>query len=84
MDTPSNPQAFISYAWTDDEHQQWVLNLATDLRENGGVDVVLDKWDLREGHDVYAFMEKMKTDPNIKKVIIIHQFGQFIEKRAGF
>ena len=24
-----------------------------------GVDVILDKWDLKEGHDVVAFMEKM-------------------------
>jgi hypothetical protein len=30
------------------EHQQWVLNLATELRESG-VDVILDKRDLKEG-----------------------------------
>jgi len=39
-----------------------------ELRESG-VDVILDKWDLREGHDAYAFMEKMVTDPQIKKVL---------------
>jgi hypothetical protein len=33
--------------------------------------VILDKWDLREGHDAVAFMEKMVTDPEINKVLII-------------
>lgn len=46
------------------------MDLATELRESG-VDVILDKWDLKEGHDAVAFMEKMVTDPEIKKVAII-------------
>ncbi|MFQ2659208.1 SEFIR domain-containing protein [Aeromonas caviae] len=64
------PKLFISYSWTDAEHEQWVIDLATDLRESA-VDVILDKWDLKEGHDAVAFMEKMVTDPEIKKVAII-------------
>ena len=52
------------------EHQKWVLDLATQLRENG-VDVTVDKWDLKEGHDAIKFMEKMVTDPEIKKVIVV-------------
>jgi hypothetical protein len=52
---------FISYSWSNPDHQQWVIDLATQLRESG-VDVILDKWDLKEGHDAYAFMEKMVTD----------------------
>jgi SEFIR domain-containing protein len=66
----SNPKAFISYSWSSHEHQTWVLNLATQLRENG-VDVTVDKWDLKEGHDAIKFMEKMVTDPEIKKVIVV-------------
>jgi hypothetical protein len=66
----TNPKAFISYSWTSPEHQQWVLALATQLRESG-VDVIIDKWDLREGHDAIKFMERMVTDPDIKKVIMI-------------
>jgi hypothetical protein len=42
----SNPKAFISYSWSSQEHQRWVLDLATQLRENG-VDVTIDKWDLK-------------------------------------
>jgi hypothetical protein len=66
----SNPKAFISYSWSSPEHQQWVLDLATQLTENG-VDVTIDTWDLREGHDAIKFMERMVTDPAIKKVIIV-------------
>jgi hypothetical protein len=32
---------------------------------------MLDKWDLKEGHDAYAFMERMVSDSEIKKVILI-------------
>jgi len=64
------PKLFISYSWSDREHEQWVVNLATELRESG-VDVILDKWDLKEGNDAIAFMEQMVTNPKIKKVAII-------------
>ncbi|MGF1631246.1 MAG: toll/interleukin-1 receptor domain-containing protein [Kiloniellaceae bacterium] len=66
----SDPKAFISYSWTTPDHEARVLQLATDLRESG-VDVILDKWDLKEGHDAHAFMESMVTDPHIRKVIMI-------------
>lgn len=68
-DTP-NPKLFVSYSWSNADHQGWVVQLATELR-SAGVDVILDKWDLREGHDANAFMERMVNDPNIKKVILI-------------
>jgi len=78
------PKLFISYSWTDAEHEQWVINLATELRERG-VDVILDKWDLKEGHDAVAFMEKMVTDPEIKKVAIIcdEEYAAKADGRAG-
>ena len=63
-------KAFISYSWSTPEHEQWVSDLAERLCEDG-IDVQLDKWGLKEGHDKYAFMEKMVTDPEIKKVVII-------------
>ena len=64
------PKLFISYSWSNPDHEAWVLQLATELRESG-VDVILDKWDLKEGHDANAFMEKMVSDPSIKKVVLI-------------
>jgi hypothetical protein len=77
----SNPKAFISYSWSSDPHQQWVINLATQMRENG-VDVILDKWDLKEGHDAIAFMEQMVSDPSVKKVVVILD-RIYAEKAAG-
>lgn len=68
MTTP--PKLFISYSWSTSEHEQWVVDLASELVDSG-VDVILDKWALREGHDSIAFMEQMVTDPLITKVILI-------------
>ena len=65
-----NPKLFISYCWTNQEHESWVLNLATELVENG-VDVIIDKWNLREGQDSYKFMEQMVNNKDIKKVLLI-------------
>jgi hypothetical protein len=78
------PKLFISYCWSDAEHEQWVVEFATALRESG-VDVILDKWDLKEGHDALAFMEKMVTDPNIKKVALIcdEQYALKADGRLG-
>lgn len=80
----ANPKLFISYSWTNLDHESWVLNLATELRESG-VDVILDKWDLREGHDANAFMEKMVNDPEIKKVALIcdKAYAEKADDRSG-
>ncbi len=68
-DVPT-PKVFISYSWTNDAHVAWVESLATRLQTEG-VEVVFDQWDLKRGHDKYAFMEKMVTDPDVKKVLAI-------------
>ncbi|MGX2954498.1 toll/interleukin-1 receptor domain-containing protein [Shewanella sp. JL219SE-S6] len=41
----SAPRCFISYSHDNENHKEWVLNLATRLVKNG-VDVTLDQWDL--------------------------------------
>ncbi len=61
------PKIFISYSWSSDE---LVLSLAQRLVSQG-VDVVLDKWDLKEGQDKYQFMERCVNDPEITKVLIV-------------
>ena len=75
------PKLFISYSWSNTEYEQNVLQLATELRESG-IDVILDKWDLREGHDSHAFMEKMVADPEIKKVALLCD-QIYVEKADG-
>lgn len=74
-------KVFISYSWSNATHENWVIDLATELR-NSGVDVILDKWDLKEGHDSISFMEKMVTNPDVKKVIIISD-KQYANKADG-
>jgi len=64
------PRVFISYSWTNEEHQKRVLHLANKLRQNG-VDVRIAKWDLQEGQDKYKYMEQMVIDDSVEKVIII-------------
>lgn len=77
----SAPRLFISYSWSSQDHESWVIDLATRLRESG-IDVILDKWELKEGHDSIAFMEKMVTDPTIQKVAVISD-KKYAEKADG-
>lgn len=78
------PKTFISYSWTDTGHEEWVLDLARDLREYG-VDVIIDKWDLEEGQDMVAFMEQMVNDPEMDKVLIIcdEEYAEKADQREG-
>lgn len=75
------PKVFISYAWGSSE---LVLELAKRLVAHG-VDVVLDKWDLKEGQDKYAFMERCVSDPEITKVLIVCDkiYSQKANNRTG-
>ena len=65
-----NPKVFISYAWSNEEYQNKVLSFATALM-NDGVDVLFDKWSLKEGNDTYAFMEKSVVDEKVTNVLIL-------------
>jgi len=64
------PKAFISYSWSSPAHQSAVLEWAEQLIHDG-VEVVLDLYDLKEGHDKYAFMERMVADPSVTHVLVI-------------
>lgn len=76
MDNKEDKQkkVFISYSWTNSRHEKWVYELAERL-VNDGVNVILDKWDLKEGQDKYTFMESMIQDTTIDKVLIICEKG---------
>lgn len=80
----SNPKVFISYAWGTEEYQQKVIAFATELL-NDGIDVVLDRWSLKEGQDTYAFMEQSVNDPEITNVLILLDpiYKQKADDRVG-
>ena len=64
------PKVFISYSWTNQSHQDLVEEWAERLLADG-IEVVLDLYDLKEGQDKYAFMERMVTDPQVTHVLVI-------------
>lgn len=70
MENQTEPKLFVSYSWSNPDHEAWVLQLSEELSSQG-IDVILDKWDLQPGHDANAFMEGMITDQSVTKVIII-------------
>jgi len=55
---PDSPIVFISYSHDSDAHKEWVRELATDLRDRYGIDVILDQWEIGPGDDVPKFMEQ--------------------------
>ncbi len=57
------PTVFISYSHDSEAHKDWVLQLATRLRSNG-VNVLLDRWNLKLGQDLAAFMERDLSTSN--------------------
>jgi len=70
VSTEKHPKVFISYSWSSRPHEDKVMELAKRLISHG-VDVLLDKWDLKEGHDKYTFMEQVVVNPDVCKVLLI-------------
>ena len=63
------PKVFISYSWSSQEYKDSVKNWV-DRLINDGIEVVFDVYDLQEGHDIFAFMEKMVTDESVTHVLV--------------
>ncbi len=70
MDKIESPKVFISYAWGTKEHDEKVLAFASKLMEDG-VEVILDKWSMKEGNDTFSFMERSVTDKELTNVLIL-------------
>lgn len=65
-----HPKVFISYSWSSPAHQQLVKTWADRLVADG-VEVIFDLYDLKEGQDKYAFMERMVTDKAVTHALVI-------------
>lgn len=76
----TTPRAFISYSHDSINHKQWVLMLATRLRESG-VDSILDLWELQPGADLPAFMEKNLVAAD--RVIMVCTDNYIAKENAG-
>lgn len=84
----AHPKVFISYSWDGEAHEEWVLKFATDLRTTYGIDVILDKWEMKPGKLLPDFMAHAVTDsdrvicvmtPNYKKKSDGHTGGVGLE-----
>ncbi len=70
MEKIEKPKVFVSYAWGSEDYQEKVLYFCSQLRRDG-IDVILDKWNMREGNDTYAFMEQCVKDESITNVLML-------------
>lgn len=79
-----HPKVFISYSWSTPDHCDRIRSYAERL-VNDGVEVVLDQWDLSEGQDKNAFMEKMVTDKSVSHVLIFsdREYSQKADNRKA-
>lgn len=79
------PKVFISYSWKSPEHQELIRSWADRLLADG-IDVVIDIYDLNEGDDLYAFMERTVTDKSITHVLVFcenNYANKANERKAG-
>ncbi|MGZ0039789.1 SEFIR domain-containing protein [Paenibacillus ottowii] len=77
------PKVFISYSWSSEYHKNWVLDLATRLRVNSGVEVILDVWATNYGHDRFAFMENSIREADKVLIICDADYCQKANQRKG-
>lgn len=64
------PRAFLSYSYSSHDYVERVVALAHDLMAHH-VDVVFDQFELADGQDLNAFMERAVTDPSVTHVLIL-------------
>jgi small GTP-binding protein len=57
-DAGAKPTCFISYAWGVLDDENWVLQLAKDLR-NADIDVLLDRWHSSPGSDLGRYIDRI-------------------------
>lgn len=76
------PKVFISYAWEDDAHDQWVVDFAARLREDG-VESILDRWAVRFGGSLTSFMEKAIRDNDFVLLICTPKYKEKFDERLG-
>lgn len=75
-------KAFISYSWDNDNHKNWVRELAARLRSDG-IDVTLDQWHLVPGDQLPKFMEQAVRESNYVLIVCTHKYKERSDNRQG-
>jgi len=78
-----SPRVFMSYSWDNPEHKQWVRDLAARLRQEDGVNVILDCWFLRPGGDKTVFMEKGVVESDFVILVCTEDYAARGNQRSG-
>lgn len=76
------PKVFISYSWDSEAHKNWVLNLASRLREKG-IDAILDQWHVALGDQLPEFMEQSIKTSDYVLVVCTPNYRIKSESRQG-
>lgn len=75
-------KAFVSYSWDNDDHKNWVCDLAARLRSDG-IDVTLDQWDLVPGDQLPKFMETAVRESDYVLIVCTHKYKDRSNNRKG-
>jgi hypothetical protein len=75
-------KVFISYSWDNDDHKNWVRELATRLRRDG-IDVTLDQWHLVPGDQLPEFMERAVRESDYVLIVCTHKYKDRSNNRQG-
>ena len=82
-DIGSAPSAFVSYCRQPPSHAEWVLKMATALRERKRVDVMLDEWDLLEGESIGKYVEESINASDFVIVVCTPEYKKKADTRKG-
>lgn len=75
-------KVFISYSWDNDDHKNWVRELAARLRSDG-IDVTLDQWHLVPGDQLPEFMERSVRESEYVLIVCTHKYKERSNNRQG-
>jgi TIR domain len=78
----SMKSVFISYSWDDDQHREWVRELAGRLRADG-VDVSIDRWAVVPGDQLAAFMERAIRENGFVVIVCTPRYKSRSDSREG-
>lgn len=77
-----NKKVFISYSWDNEEHKEWVLELANQLRKHG-VESILDRYYLNAGKNISTFVEDNLKQSERVLMIFTQNYKLKAEGRKG-
>lgn len=75
-------KVFISYKWEETAHNEWVENLARDLRRSG-IEAILDRWEVKLGDSFTDYMTSKIGTADVVLFIITTRSVAAVEAPAA-